>query len=86
MKCCDELPAKFFKDNFAILGNVILDICHCCLSNGTFPDALIIAMVICLYNSPFLCDNYRSIPISSKCNGWDYWKTCLCKISGIFMC
>ena len=41
MKGCDELPAKFFKDNFAILGNVILDICNCSLTNGTFPDALI---------------------------------------------
>ena len=25
---CDELPAKFFKDNFAILENVVLDICN----------------------------------------------------------
>ena len=41
MKGCDELPAKFFKDNFAILRNFILDICNCSLSNGTFPDALI---------------------------------------------
>ena len=63
MKSCDVLPAKFFKDNFVILGNIILDICNCSLRNGTFPDALMIAMVICLHkaNSPLLCENYRPI-------------------------
>ena len=48
MKGCDELPAKFSKDNFTSLGNIILDICNCSLSNVIFPDALMIAMVICL--------------------------------------
>ena len=70
MKGCDEHPAKLFKDNFAILGNIILDICNCSLSDVTFPDALMKAMAICLYkaNSPLLCENYIYI-ISSKCNG-----------------
>ena len=65
MKSCVELPAKFFQDNFAILGNVILDICNCSLSYGTFPDALMIAMVTCLYkaNSSLLCENYRSMSL-----------------------
>ena len=65
MVCCDELPVNFFKDNFAILGNVILDICNCSLSDGTFIDAFMIDMVICVYkaNSPLLCENYRRISL-----------------------
>ena len=65
MKGCDELPAKFFKDNFAILGNVILDMCNSSLSTGTFPDDLMIAMVIFLYkaNSLLLWENYKPISL-----------------------
>ena len=38
------LKKKFFFSNTSYL--ILLDICICSLSNGTFPDALIIAMVI----------------------------------------
>ena len=65
MKGCDELPAKFFKDNFAIIVNVIVDVCNCSLSNYILPDALKIDMDIYLYraNSPLLCENYRSVSL-----------------------
>ena len=46
-KGCDEFPAKLFKSNFDILGDAILDMCNCSLVRGTFPDALMIAKIVC---------------------------------------
>ena len=48
-KGCDEVPAKLFKSIFDILGDAILDMCNCSLVKGTFPDALMIAKIICLF-------------------------------------
>ena len=48
-KGCDEVPAKLFKSIFDILGDAILDMCNCSLVKGTFPDALMIAKIVCLF-------------------------------------
>ena len=48
-KGCDELPAMLFKSNFDILGDTIFDVCNCSLVRGTFPDALMITKIVCLF-------------------------------------
>ena len=61
----DEIPVWIFKDNVRSLLKIITGIYNLSMSQGTFPEHLAGAVVICLYKSgnPLELGNYRGISL-----------------------
>ena len=61
----DDLPVQVFKNNFELLGPVILEICNKSLRDGVFPSQLKTAKVIPLFKkgSRSHVNNYRPVSI-----------------------
>ena len=60
----DELPVNIFKDNFDILGPIILHLCNTSILSGVFPTGMKIARVIPVPKSANRCiNNFRPISL-----------------------
>ena len=60
----DELPIRIFKENFDILGPIILHLCNTSILTGVFPTGMKIARVIPIPKSASRCiNNFRPISL-----------------------